>query len=241
MAQDSTAQHVLNHLHAARMDPYMQASSQNLELALRLYLWNTQVSGALFETLSITEVLFRNAIDDALRKWNASQGPGYSWEWTARAAKPLNSMIRKPLRIARTNAETARSNRDSQHPRKDASIDHNDLVAQLSFGVYARLMPTQDPNAKNYVQRKILWREALQTAFTGRPHDQPQAHAGRVERLHTLRNRVAHAEPVLNVKFKSRVRDMVRLAQSINPDLAGWVSGTTRVHSVVAQRPHSPH
>lgn len=196
----------------------------------------TRISAAVFETLSITEVIFRNAVDSALRVWNPTRG-NFPPEWTSQAAAPLNSLVSGATRRARTNAGKERAKRDVSHPRKNAPITHDDVMAQLTFGAYAKLMPSLDPSEDTYARRMTLWNETLHTAFSGRPGDDYRAHAGRVERLHALRNRVAHAEPVLDVNFRSRVRDMSRLVDSINPQLTGWLSGTTRVHDVLRERP----
>lgn len=237
MQQRTTVDVVTHHLHVARMDTYMRAASGDPQLAIDLYLWNTRISGALFETLSITEVIFRNALDAALKEWNAAQAGDYSMNWTQKAARPLNSLTRSALQTARSNAAKARAKRTQDHPRKWADITHDDLVAQLTFGTYVRLLPSNHSSAHNQRQREILWDEALHQVFQGRPSNPRKAHLGRVERLHALRNRVAHAEPVLDVNFVSRVRDMVRLVESIDPVLAGWLSGTTRVHQVLRERP----
>lgn len=237
MAQDRTTRVLADHLHVARMSTYMAAAGGDEPLALQLYLWNGRMSAALFETLSVTEVIFRNAIDGALRGWNPSRGAGHTWEWTATPASPLNSMIRGPLKVARNNAAKARAHRPAAHPRKLAPINHDDLVAQLTFGVYAGLMPTLDVTDKSYTGRQALWRECLGTTFNGRPGEDTSALIGRVERLHRLRNRIAHAEPILTVNFASRMRDMVRLVDSINPALTGWVSGNTRVSEVMRTKP----
>lgn len=237
MQQRSTVDVVTHHLHVARMDTYVRAASGNPQLALDLYLWNNRMSGALFETLSITEVIFRNALDVALKEWNAAQPGDYSENWTQKAARPLNSLTRDALRTAQSNAVKARSKRKQDHPRKWADITHDDLVAQLTFGAYARLLPSNHRSAPHQRQREILWDEALSQVFRARPSDPRKAHLGRVERLHALRNRVAHAEPVLDVNFASRVRDMVRLVESTDSLLAGWLSGTTRVHQVLRERP----
>ncbi len=65
--------------------------------------WNTRICAAVFETLSITEVIFRNAVNSALRVWNPSHG-SYPPEWTSQAAAPLNSLVSGATSRARTNA-----------------------------------------------------------------------------------------------------------------------------------------
>lgn len=224
------------HLHVSRMSTYMSAAQGDSGLAIDLYLWNVRVSAAVFETLCITEVIFRNAVDAALREWNPTRGD-YPAEWTTHAAAPLNSLTAGAIPPARNNAHKARAKRDAQHPRKEAEVTHDDVVAQLTFGVYAKLMPSLDESDSTFDRRVILWNEALQGTFSGRPGEDNRVHAGRIERLHALRNRVAHAEPLLDVNFRSRIRDMVRIVDSINPALSGWVSGNTRVHDVLRDRP----
>lgn len=60
---------------------------------------------------------------------------------------------------------------------------------------------------------------------------------GRADRLRSLRNRVAHAEPLLDVNPSHRLRDAGRLLASIDETLAGWVMGISRVAQVARQRP----
>lgn len=69
MAQDETIQTAVRRLHVSRMSTYMDAAGHDPALALRLYIWNVQVSAALYETISVTEVILRNAMDEALRRW----------------------------------------------------------------------------------------------------------------------------------------------------------------------------
>ncbi|WP_413354570.1 hypothetical protein [Microbacterium sp. 1P06AB] len=236
MPQAATVTTVAEHLHVSRMSTYAAAADGDLKRALDLYLWNARISAAVFETLSVTEVILRNAIDAALKNWNVTRGD-YPAEWTSSAAAPLNSLISGALPPARSNAGKARAKRAPDHPRKTAEITHDDVVAQLTFGTYAKLMPCSDESDDTFVRRQILWDEALKDSFRGRPGDDYRVHAGRVERLHALRNRVAHAEPVLSVNFRSRMKDMARLIDSINPELTGWLSGTTRIHDVLRERP----
>lgn len=237
MVQAHNTSAMAQHLHVARMSTYMLAAQGDLDLALRLYLWNGRMAAALFETLSVTEVIYRNAIDTALRQWNPSRPGNHPAEWTQKPATPLNGLIKKPLAQARTSASKARAHRPAGHPRKYAPINHDDLVAQLTFGVYSRLIPTLDTSASDYAAREALWRESLAHAFNNRPGERPAALIGRVERLHRLRNRIAHAEPLLEVNYMGRVRDMARLVDSINPSLTGWVSGSSRVSDLVKSRP----
>src|SRR5664280_2439179 len=52
----------------ARLAPYEDAAKLDAGLALALYDWNMQVSGAFYEDLGAFEVLLRNALDERLRE-----------------------------------------------------------------------------------------------------------------------------------------------------------------------------
>jgi hypothetical protein len=59
----------------------------------------------------------------------------------------------------------------------------------------------------------------------------------RVDRLHRLRNRVAHLEPLVTTDVIGYHRTACRLLNAIDADLASWYAGTSRVVQVVRSRP----
>lgn len=52
------------------MAPYLTAAGGNKKEALALYSWSVELTAAIQETLGITEVILRNAIDNQLQTWN---------------------------------------------------------------------------------------------------------------------------------------------------------------------------
>jgi hypothetical protein len=242
MPQSSTANRIARGLHSARLSTYLAASGGDQAEALNLYRWNLRLAAALHTSLSLTEVLFRNAIDGQLRAWNSVQsrreGGQHSADWLLDPARPLNSLIEGAQRRATQNATAARAARPRSHPRKLAAICHDDVLAQLTFGVFVRLLPTDDLHDPRYRGRRVLWTEALTYAFpTSRNDPDGIVIESRATRLHALRNRVAHLEPLLDVNAQGRHRDMVRLIGCIDPALQGWFSGTSRTVEVARERP----
>lgn len=240
--KSSTAASIAARLHVARFSTYTRAASGDLELAIALYRWNLQLAGALFEVLTATEVVLRNALDAQLRPWNARQidratGRHHSADWTSDPGRPLNGLTSGARKRAYDNALTARGGRPAGHPRKTAPITHDDVIAQLTFGVFVKLLPTSDVSSSTYQARQILWHQSLVSAFPHANDPDGRATAGRAERLLALRNRVAHGEPLLEVNPVHRVRDAGRLLASIDPEVAGWVMGPSRVSAVVGARP----
>ena len=244
MPQSKTTALIAQSLHVSRFGTYANAAGGDMDLALRLYLWNIQLAGAFHSSLGLLEVLLRNAMDAELRKWNAAQRhpdvtlhPG---EWLLDPARPLNTLTASARKTAAQNAVKARAARPSSHPRKHAPITHDDILAQLTFGVFVRLLPTVDAADKTHRAREVLWNEALVDAFPGAKYDRDGLIvADRAGRLLALRNRVAHLEPLLGVNAVARHRDAVRLVGAINPELQGWFAGVTRVREVARERPET--
>ncbi|ODT25959.1 hypothetical protein [Microbacterium sp. SCN 69-37] len=73
MPQAKTTELIAGALHVSRFGTYATATGGDIERALRLYLWNVQLSSAFHASLGLLEVLLRNAIDRELREWNAQQ------------------------------------------------------------------------------------------------------------------------------------------------------------------------
>jgi hypothetical protein len=230
---------ITQNLHPSRFGTYRSRCSNDPLRALELYRWNLELSAAFQQVLAVTEVALRNAIDGQLRTWNASQAhhttPGvtHPHEWLSDPARPLNSMTSASRRTAKNHAEEAVVARDSAHPRHGVAVNHDDMVTQLTFGTWAKLLPTSDKSDKNYRGRQILWSGALHGAFPHRKND-PDGFgiAGRTARLHALRNRVSHMEPLLDVNVRARHNDALRLIGSISPEVRDWCAGMSRVVEV---------
>lgn len=62
---------------SARLAPYLQEADGDDERACELYLWVTDLAGALFSTIAFVEVGLRNSMDRKLRVWNDKQGIDY--------------------------------------------------------------------------------------------------------------------------------------------------------------------
>ncbi|MFE2961983.1 hypothetical protein [Nocardia tengchongensis] len=231
-------------LSTPRLAPYLSAAGTDPELALALYHWNVQLAAAFQEVLAVTEIVVRNAVDAELRVWNPTRGRDYITkrayppEWTDLPAAPIAGVIAKPLAQARGYAKRASTGRGKDHARYRAPICHDDVLAQMSFGVWHKLLPPADP-AKAGLQ--LLWSNALQKAFPLAPaaatapaevlvHD-------RLNRLVSLRNRVAHMESLLDVNVPARLSDVFSLLGYISPSTRDWCAGLNRVTEINKARP----
>jgi hypothetical protein len=231
-----------------RLAPYLQACREDLGRAIELYEWNLQLGSAFQESMMLLEVVVRNAIDEQLKPWNAAQGLNahnpaatFTHEWISNPAIPLHGLMSSHYSKALAYAQAARAKRPPKHPRKHDPISHDDLLSQLSFGTWPNILPNpQRPQASKPKAR--LWDEAIVHAFPKTDPGDPgiQQVCVPLKRLHNLRNRVAHGEPLLDVNIPARFGDVLRVLSFIDQDLADWCVDVSRVRAVSKQRPKTP-
>lgn len=200
-----------------RFDRYVLAVGGDPARALRLYEWNLVASSAFYETLGQLEILLRNALDEQLRRWHrrAIGGDG-SWHLDPRT--PLHGDLRAQVVDARRRA------------RRHRAVETQDgVITELTFGFWRYLLDTR--------HQSTLWAPALRHAF---PHLRPRVRSEvyeRLVRLHLLRNRIAHHEPIHGLALSARLDDVLVVAGSICPTTAAWIWATTRSAAVLAARP----
>ncbi|RSN15028.1 Abi family protein [Amycolatopsis roodepoortensis] len=212
-----------------RFTIYLQAANQDRELAMRLYEWNAAVSAAFHHDLCHLEVALRNAYDRALG--HAATG-GTHWVFQATTIFPsrwhksangtrydVNETSRRLVAEAIRNATPK-----VKHP---ASPSPGKVIAELSFGFWRYLSARRhhDP----------LWVPYLHLAFqAGTDRRDVDKHA---ERLHRLRNRVAHHEPLLTLDVQGHWKDVRDLAALISPQVAAYIAANSSCARLLAARP----
>ncbi|MDA8067393.1 MAG: hypothetical protein M0T77_02095 [Actinomycetota bacterium] len=218
------------HITAERLAPCLAASAGNRRDAIRLYRWNIELSGAVYEALHVFEVVLRNAMDAQLRRWNATQvnprtGQVCSSDWLLEPAPLLSRVVREQdLSKARLGAEHAVRHRQRR-------VSHADLLSQMSFGTWRFLLPSRDPG------RRYLWGEALHAAF---PHLNRTTHelVRSVDGIYQLRNRVAHLEPLLRSgNVRAQFNNIRTVLGEIDPDVEQWLISIQRVTTLLRARP----
>ncbi len=224
-----------NLISQARLSPYLEKSNGNLRSAIKLYQSNIELSGAVYETLHVVEVVLRNTIDLQLATWNGTQtnretSQPYDPDWLLDPSPLLQRLLHRDIERARRNAvkAVARRVRDARTP------NHNDVLAQLSFGTWRFLMPGKDPG------RQLLWREAIHLAFPYLQSDKRVLEL-KVQGVHQLRNRVAHLEPLLSPDFvETEFANMRFILAVINPEMETWMVSRQRVTSILRRQQMLP-
>jgi hypothetical protein len=155
----------------ARFESHRSSNFDTDEKVLARYKWNVQLSEGLYHPLQVLEIVFRNALDSAIRAKNPNwmlHDPG----WFQPQAKERWSKARATL--------TERSTRPLTHDR---------MVQELSFGFWTSLL-----NSKY----ESMFHSIGASVFPGMPSPTRKVALVRFESIRTLRNRIFHFRRIWN-------------------------------------------
>jgi hypothetical protein len=206
---------------ADRLSAYDTAVGEDHARAVDLYGWNTAVSAALFEDLGVLEVVLRNAYRRQLQAWNAAQGNASPW-------------YHHPVLTPGGMEDVGRARRRVIQGGKPETEGR--VVAELMFGFWRLL------NSKTY--EATLWTPCLRHAYPAQQPNDRSAVYERLDRLNTLRNRVAHHEPVHDSTIAKTGLNIAGMHQAlldllawIDSDVHYWVATSSRVPALLQTRP----
>lgn len=212
---------LLRCISSPRLAEYLAYCGGDLDAALELYRWNTEITGAMWETVGHLEVALRNTLADRLAVRHGRLRRTGSW---------LDDPARELDEPARADIAKARDRvRRNRKPASDGQT-----ISELSFGFWRFLL------ARRYAT--TLWPDLA----SGFPHSPNRARAtieAPVKRLHVFRNRLAHHQRVWTEPLGARWTDMCDVLRYIHPDLHHWSTQHSRVPAVLmacpVTRPHS--
>lgn len=213
VAEEPDAATIAAALSPERLAPYLHATGGDLTEAVRLYEWNLAVSGALYEALGILEVV-RNTLSTQLTAHHGT----LAGQWYDDPLEVLSDLAHEDI------AAACRRVRKLRRPETPGRV-----VAELTFGFWKFLL------AKRY--EATLWTGYLRHAF---PNLQPQSRAAvyrALDELHTVRNRIAHHEPIHGRDLTADTLTIYRLLDWINHDVRAWAVTLSRLKPVIATRP----
>ena len=208
---------VLDELEASfsseRLATYLDAAGGDRERATRLHVWNTGISAAFYGPLQGLEVALRNAMHRKL-----AERYGDAWYDNGEADLDRGALGR----IARARTELSH-NGGQDNPHR--------MVAALSFGFWVSLLGSGgyrvDGRRANY--EMSLWRPALRGVFAHCSNlTRRQAH-GPLNALRTLRNRIAHHEPIFARDLRRDYGHIMEVVGWISPATRAWIEHHSRV------------
>lgn len=207
---------VLSRLSVVRLHSYLSAVGGDLSNALRLYQWNVQISAALFEVLAVVEIVVRNSLHQQFQV--AMQKRTGSTDWFAKSHDLLNEF---------SLADIQRAKDRLKNRGKTGNADQ--VVAELNFGFWRFLF------AKQY--RTTLWPLAGKYAFPNLEPSQINELSRVMGRLHDLRNRIAHHEPIHTRDIGKDLADCLWVIGGICTTTKDRTMKHSRVTHVLERRP----
>ncbi|HEV7866541.1 MAG TPA: hypothetical protein VGO90_02590 [Chthoniobacteraceae bacterium] len=190
---------------AERLRPYL-AATHDLAAAIRLYERNTALSEALYCPLQGVEIATRNALHLTL-----TGTFGATW-FDALGTPTLHHEQLEKLTTAR-----------AQLQRRGVPITAGRMVAELSFGFWSAIC------ARRYLV--LLWNPCLHRAFPKRRREDV---FNRLDSIRTLRNRVAHHEPIWTRDLAADHDKIIEAIRWICPISAEWVANKSRLKEQLA-------
>ncbi|NOG32861.1 hypothetical protein HLB35_15810 [Halomonas sp. TBZ9] len=185
--------------------------------ALELYIWNAQISGVFLAPLHLCEVVMRNAVSEALEAKY-----GVHWPWSpgfeqSLPAPPVGYSPRRDLFNARQGAQTV-----------------GKVIPELKFAFWQRMF------TKRHDHR--LWNTLLFRVFPGLPTMSPTSELRKeifeeLEKIRTLRNRIAHHEPIFTRNLQEDFERIVNLVAYRSQPTASWLKSHQQVEDFIGSRP----
>ena len=188
-----------------RLATYLRETDGDKKAAIRLHVWNTDISAAFYGPLQALEITLRNAMHIQL-------GEHYGANWYDNPAIEFNEKHRQRLEEAKSGLQ----------PKAFAPAD---MVAILSFGFWVFLL------ISGYNEN--LWRPTLRKAFPKAKNlTRKQVHTPLIK-LHALRNRIAHHEPIFAYPLDRRYSDILEVIGWISPHTKAWVAAHSRIQETL--------
>lgn len=201
---DMTRTAILQTISADRMGTYLALAHGSELRALRLYVRNAAFASAFLGPLQALEVTLRNSIHRLL-----SNQYGDDWYETVKLGHSQHKAIESAKQALRREGKT-------EAPAR--------IIAASSLGLWVGLLAKGND--------RLLWHPLLHRAFSPTParadvYDQ-------LDRLRTLRNRIAHHEPIIRRNLRNDHDRILRLLEMLSPEVADWVRYHSRVPQVMA-------
>lgn len=117
---------IVARLTSDRLTSYLAACGGEVVRAIDLYDWNTEVGGAFHEDIGRFEVVFRNALDEALRQHGLDHG------WRTVWYRRRQLFVGRHGQRAIEDIAAARRRASRGGPREI----HGKVIAELSFGFW---------------------------------------------------------------------------------------------------------
>lgn len=195
-----------------RFERYMNWAKGDRTRAIELYTLNTLISESLYTPLQMLEVALRNRI-------HAVMTEAFNESWFHETGQLLGEWQPDQL---------AKAIHDIEEDRKESTPGR--IVAALTFSFWTAMF------GKDY---ETLWQTTLHKI--GRRPDgkglRRKDFSGPLAQIRSLRNRIAHHEPIIMWNLPKRHESMLEMTSWLSPPAAEWCQAHCRFPQVYPQSP----
>ena len=183
---------------------------------LNLYLWNATVSGALFFPMQLCEVVVRNAVSQAI-----ASVYGENWPWNQTFVGSLANNEKQDLSKGIGTFEPS--------PSMTGRV-----VAAMTLNFWEKMFTARHDDR--------IWNQNLRVVFPNLDPGLTVAQAreriyGFMNDVRTLRNRIAHHEPIFNCDINGNYKKIQWLIGIRCEKTAAWVEANQRVSCLLRSCP----
>lgn len=164
-----------------RVSRYVQACGSDTRKAMTLYRYNLRLAQELFTIISCFEVSLRNAIDEKLV-------PILGSEWLKDSVMPGGIFTTPKLKKTYNTIIYSYNKLDSQ-----GEYSHSKLIASMDFGMWKYMF---SPLQYQLTHQSLLGIFPYKMRSTPSCHINHTYFFNELDKVNTLRNRIAHHEPV---------------------------------------------
>lgn len=254
-------QHMVKALGHRRMEKYLSQTGGHARRALDLYRWDAQLSSAMWNLLSLFEVVLRNKLCDAVEEWSEDQVPKSNKQWLKEPKRnvgyPLAKVSTQVANSAQNKAKKAKELRDKgsglisgDHPRKGHAVTQDDIVAQVTLTQWKEAFFYRDPkllddgsykfypNETTYYNIKRVYDEITIRALSSGPKTiDPNRASLIMYHAILLRNRISHQEPLIDIECKRYRKEIFELLNCLNPRVLNEYSSSDPIPEVLRRDP----
>lgn len=214
-------QALTNTLSAGRIGTYENAviaatGSQNRSLALELYAWNASIAGAFMIPLHIYEVALRNAVSSSIEQVYTPQWPRQSQFIRSLGTRGRYSPQRDITACGLMHATTGK------------------VIPELKFAFWEYMLKN------NHIGR--IWTPHFRHSFPHSPAQLSVTDCLTILRdntydIRSLRNRIAHHEPIFSHDLEKRLRQITTAIEWICPTTQAWLASKEQVTKLLTEKP----
>ena len=204
-------------LSGPRFARYLDSTGGDQGAAMALYQWNTLVSQSLYVYLQCWEVALRNKLDSFLR-WK------YNDSWPYDSKRAVRNLARADkLRVIET---IGRQERQRDH----TPVSTDAIVADLSAGFWVSQL------SSSYVVT-YSWRYNFSRVFPNDASMKAELAWPICDRILTLRNRIAHHEPIYGMNLNQIHAEMRQIVNAMCEGTAAFADANCTFQKVNAASP----